>query len=77
MRLWAMLTLCCLVMISVCSMNIDASDRFDAQSISDVLNRAKRQTDGRGRPDSNTVEPVLSGHSKITKTKVLKTNGIA
>ena len=46
MRLWAMLTLCCLVVISVCSMNIDASDRFDAQSISDVLNRAKRMADG-------------------------------
>ena len=24
---------------------------------------------------SNTVKPVLSGHSKIDKTKVLKTNG--
>ena len=23
----------------------------------------------------NTVKPVLSGHSKIDKTKVLKTNG--
>ena len=23
----------------------------------------------------NTVEPVLSGHSKIDKTKVLKTSG--
>ena len=24
---------------------------------------------------TNTVKPVLSGHSKIDKTKVLKTNG--
>ena len=24
---------------------------------------------------SNTVKPVLSGHSKIDKTKALKTNG--
>ena len=24
---------------------------------------------------ANTVKPVLSGHSKIDKTKVLKTNG--
>ena len=54
-----------------------ASDMFDAQSISDVLNRAKRQADGGGKPDSNTVKPVLSGHSKLDKTKVLKTIGIA
>ena len=26
-------------------------------------------------PLSNTVKPVLSGHSKLDKTKVLKTNG--
>ena len=28
----------------------------------------------RGKTD-NTVKPLLSGHSKIDKTKVLKTNG--
>ena len=26
-------------------------------------------------PNRNTVKPVFSGHSKIAKTKVLKTNG--
>ena len=27
------------------------------------------------RTTTNTVKPVLSGHSKIDKTKILKTNG--
>ena len=39
------------------------------------MNRFAGQVENGQQPVANTVKPVLSGHSKIDKTKIAMTNG--
>ena len=52
----------------------DVIKRFDCTSISPVIN-ALTFLPGIAVVIIHTVKPVLSGHSKIDKTKILMTNG--